>query len=168
MSDRRLIRFTPSVYTRLDTYGSNYGQAEMPPTQPAPTSKPIDPAKLSSYVDIGISALSTLIGSKSERESVAEIEAKIQIAEYNKLHPSFLTFFTNWDKELIRLRARLEAAKSLAADEEAAAEAAKWRDVGYTVLVFGGVLVVLGVAANQFAKAKQTTMITKQIKQAEE
>lgn len=166
MSDRRVVRFTPSVYTRYDSISSNYGQTESA-AESADSSFDIN--KIIGTVGSAIPLVSQFIGgSKSERESVAEIEAKIKVAEYNKLHPTLWTSFKNWDKELIMLRAQLEAAKSLAADEEAAADAAKWRDVGYTVLVFGGVLVVLGVAANQFAQAKKTVSSSKKSKLDEE
>lgn len=151
MSDRRVVRFTPSVYSRYDVQ-SSYGQDDQ---AAEPASGGFDVSKILGTVSSALPLVQQLMG-KTERESVAELEAKIKIAEYNKTHPTFTTSFTNWDKELLKLRARLEAAKSLAADEEAAAQAARWRDVGYTVLVFGGVVVVLGVAANQFAQAKRT------------
>lgn len=165
MSDRRVVRFTPSVYSRYDAQTLNYGQAEVATAEESS----FDVNKVLGTVSSFVPLVSGLIGGgQSERESVAELEAKIQIAEYNKTHPTLWTSLKNWDKELITLRARLEAAKSLAADEEAAAEAAKWRDVGYTVLIFGGVLVVLGVAANQFAQAKKTVSSGRKARRVEE
>jgi hypothetical protein len=132
-----------------DLYGDAEDVSALEP-QPAPASKP----DVGQYLDIGISAAKSLFGLDSgERESAAEIQAKIDVAR-KKLANKALPGAWYWSDQITKLEYRLVAAQELAAEEARAAAISEARNIGYTVLVFLGGAIALGVAVNQFQKAR--------------
>lgn len=147
------MRFQPS--------GLSYGDGQV-------TITPIDPpAQASSsgggsqvdvgqYVDIGVSAARSLLGLDSDgRSSAATIEAQIEIAKKKKANNA-LPGAWYWDDRIIKLSGQLVAARQIADEEAQAASIANARDIGYTLAVFAGVLVIGGFAVSQIQNSRRT------------
>lgn len=125
------------------------------PSAPAPAGGGGGGADVGQYVDIGVSAFKSLLGlDAGSRESVASIEAKLDIARKKKSNNAFPGAWY-WDDRIIQLTSQLNAARELAAEEKRAADIATARDIGYTVAVFAGVVLMGGLAVNQIQKARR-------------
>lgn len=113
------------------------------------------PAGIEGYVDLGVGAVKSLLGlDEGARESVATLEAQLDIAQKKKANNA-LPGAWYWDDRVIKLSGQLEAARALAAEEKRAADIATARDIGYTVAVFAGVVLMGGFAVNQIQKARR-------------
>lgn len=158
------MRFNPSSHS----YGD--GQVTITPVDvPAEQSSGgggAGMAQAGQFVDIGVSAVRSFLGLDSDgREDVATLEA--QLANYRASAaraPSMswaLGLPIPGSKEhyqnLVRkTESKLTAARVVAAEEQRAAAAAEARDIGYTLAVFAGVLVIGGIAVNQVQKSRRT------------
>jgi hypothetical protein len=141
------MQFQPSVHS--------YGQADAEVETAVVTSSGGGGADVGQYVDIGVSAVKSLLGLDSgERESVATIEGQIDVAKKKRDNNAFPGGWY-WDDRVIKLTSQLGAAKELAAEEKRAADIATARDIGYTVAVFAGVVLMGGFAINQIQKARR-------------
>lgn len=150
------MQFQPSTIS--------YGQTvTITPIEPEPLPMPSSdaggggglPAGIGGYVDIGVSAAKSLLGlDAGERESVATLEGQVEIAKKKKANNA-LPGAWYWDDRIIKLSSQLEAARGLAIEEKRAADIATARDIGYTVAVFAGVVLMGGFAVNQIQKARR-------------
>ena len=157
------MRFNPSSHS----YGD--GQVTITPVDvPAEQSSGgggAGMAQAGQFVDIGVSAVRSVLGLDSDgREDVATLEA--QLANYRASAaraPSMsiggipIPGGKEHYQNLVRkTESKLTAARVVAAEEQRAAAAAEARDIGYTLAVFAGVLVIGGIAVNQVQKSRRT------------
>ena len=99
---------------------------------------------------------------EDERESVATLEAKLANYQASAARAPSLSVGgiplpggKEYYENLVRkTESQLAAARELAAEEKRAADIAAARDVGYTIAVFAGVLILGGIAVNQIQKAR--------------
>ena len=136
--------FQPSAY-------SNYGDGSLEPVAAPAAGGGVD---VGQYVNIGVSAVRSLLGLDSgDRESAAAVQAKIEVAEKKRANNAFPGAWY-YDDQIIKLQHKLVAAQEIAAEEAREAAITEARNIGYTVLVFMGGAVALGLAVNQFQKAR--------------
>lgn len=164
-SDAYSAQLMLTTYRQGEDVGDFYGDGEVSALepQPVPASGSGGAANISQYLDIGISAAKSLFGLDSgERESVATLEAKVANYRASAARaPSLVVagvplpggkeYYQNLAR---KAESQLLAARELAAEEARAAAINEARNIGYTVLVFMGGAVVLGLAVNQFQKAR--------------
>jgi len=157
------MRFNPSSHS----YGD--GQVTITPVDvPAEQSSGgggAGMAQAGQFVDIGVSAVRSFLGLDSDgREDVATLEAQLANYRASAARAPSMSWLglpilggKEYYQNLVRkTESKLNAARVVAAEEQRAAAAAEARDIGYTLAVFAGVLVIGGIAVNQVQKSRRT------------
>lgn len=141
------MQFIPSQ----QSYGYSEDSVEAPP----PARQGPDAAQVGQYVDIGLSTVKSLFGlDANARESAAELEASLAVAKDKKANGAFPGAWY-WEARVTKLRAQLDAAQALAAEEQLNAQIDQARNLAYTAAAFTGVLILGAIAYNQVQKGRR-------------